>query len=277
MEKPTETGYFKMPNDLWDAIYQYRFAGELGKIFGFIVRKTIGFRKDRDHIANSQIALALGMTRGNVSRGLSKLINHKIVIKTDNFNSKGHVLEINMNTQEWIPLVIKTDNSKKNKKVLSILKNKLSKQITRVIKTDTKVLSKLRDTKDNKIQSKDIIQKKEENAGSKDPTPKQKAETFFNSIEKFIKDKESVPEVTEFLRDLHSKHPNIGKGKLWTEVKDFCMYWTEKTADGKRCRWQLQKTFEVERRLVTWLNKAFNGFSKNHYQDNKPKGKDIII
>lgn len=277
MEKSTEAGYFKMPNDLWDAIYQFRFAGELGKIFGFIVRKTIGFRKDKDHIANSQIALALSMTRGNVSRGLSKLITHKIIIKTDNFSSKGHVLEINMNTKEWIPLVIKTDNSNKNKKVLSKLKTKLSKQITKVIKTDNKVLSKLRDTKDNKIQSKDIIQKTGKNVGSEDPTPKEKSETFFKSIEKFIREKEAVPEVTEFLKNLHSKHPNIGKGKLWTEVKDFCMYWTEKTADGKRERWQIEKTFEVERRLVTWLNRAFRGFSKNHYQDNKPKGKEIII
>lgn len=277
MDKPKEFGFIKIPYNLYDVVYSFRLSGELSLIFHYIIRKTFGFHKDRDNIANSQIAKATGLAKGNVSRGLSKLIKHKIVIKTDNFNDKGHALEINLNNKEWIQLVIKSDNKIKPKKKLSKLIPKLSKVITTVIKSDNKKLSKVRDTKESKRNSKETIQKKEENVGSKDPTPKQKSETFFNSIERFVKDKEAVPEVTEFLRDLHSKHPNIGKGKLWTEVKDFCMYWTEKTASGRQERWQLQKTFEVERRLVTWLNKAFNGFSKNHYQDNKPKGKEIII
>lgn len=273
----TEDGFTKIANELLDALCSFRIAGEARLVFDSIMRKTYGFHQKEDHIANSQIVILTGMSRQSVSRALKVLIEKRLVIKTDDKNPKGHKLKINKNFEEWIPFVNKTDDKKIVKKVSSKKIRLSSKQITTVNKTDDKVSSKTMDTKD-KRNSKETIQKKEEeNAGSKDPTPKQKAETFFNSIEKFIKDKESVPEVTEFLRDLHSKHPNIGKVKLWTEVKDFCMYWTEKTASGKQERWQLQKTFEVERRLVTWLNKAFNGFSKNHYQDNKPKGKEIII
>jgi phage replication O-like protein O len=276
MEKSQDTSFIKIPNSLYEILYSFRLSGELSLIFHFIVRKTFGFHKDKDHIANSKISEATGLTRGNVSRGLSKLIKHKIVIKTDNFNDKGHSLEINIDTKQWIPLVIKTDNKIKPNKKLSILKKELSEQITTIIKSDNKVLSKVRDTKESKRNSKETIQKKEEIVGSKDPTPKEKSMKFFKNIERVVRG-EKLPEVTEFLTNLHSKHQNIGKGNLWTEVKDFCLYWTEKTSDGKRERWELQRTFEVERRLVTWLNKAFNGFSKNHYQDNKPKGKEILI
>ena len=38
------------------------------------------------------------------------------------------------------------------------------------------------------------------------------------------------------------------------QIQKFCLYWTEPTQDGKRQRWQIEKTFEVRRRLATWLS-----------------------
>lgn len=40
---------------------------------------------------------------------------------------------------------------------------------------------------------------------------------------------------------------------LQQEIQKFYVYWTEPTPNGKKHRWQLQKTFEVRRRLATWL------------------------
>lgn len=37
------------------------------------------------------------------------------------------------------------------------------------------------------------------------------------------------------------------------EIQNFISYWTERTPDGKKQKWQLQKTFEVPRRLTTWF------------------------
>ena len=37
------------------------------------------------------------------------------------------------------------------------------------------------------------------------------------------------------------------------ELDKFCNYWQEKTRDGKKERWQTEKTFEVQRRLATWF------------------------
>jgi hypothetical protein len=40
------------------------------------------------------------------------------------------------------------------------------------------------------------------------------------------------------------------------EVAKFVSYWTEPTKTGRRVRWETEKTFEVRRRLVTWLNRV---------------------
>lgn len=37
-------------------------------------------------------------------------------------------------------------------------------------------------------------------------------------------------------------------------IKAFFNYWSEATPDGKKMRFELQKTFEVSKRLVTWKN-----------------------
>jgi len=45
------------------------------------------------------------------------------------------------------------------------------------------------------------------------------------------------------------------------EVAKFISYWTEPTVNGKKQRWETQKTFEYKRRLATWLMKA-NEFTR---------------
>lgn len=40
------------------------------------------------------------------------------------------------------------------------------------------------------------------------------------------------------------------------EVEKFISKWTERTASGKKQKWELEKTFELRKRLTTWLNNA---------------------
>jgi len=40
------------------------------------------------------------------------------------------------------------------------------------------------------------------------------------------------------------------------EVDKFISYWTEPNKSGTRVRWEMEKTFEVYRRLVTWLSRS---------------------
>ena len=45
-------------------------------------------------------------------------------------------------------------------------------------------------------------------------------------------------------------------------VRDFFDYWTEKNASGVKMRFEMQKVFELPKRLATWARKD-NNFSKN--------------
>ncbi len=51
-------------------------------------------------------------------------------------------------------------------------------------------------------------------------------------------------------------------------LNSFYRYWSEKTPDGKKMKFELQKTFEISKRLVTWNNNQ-SKFSNNGTE--KPK------
>jgi hypothetical protein len=40
------------------------------------------------------------------------------------------------------------------------------------------------------------------------------------------------------------------------EIAKFSSYWTEPNQSGSKVRWQMEKTFEVQRRLTNWLSRA---------------------
>jgi hypothetical protein len=60
-----------------------------------------------------------------------------------------------------------------------------------------------------------------------------------------------------------------GKDANWvrSEFNKFVLYWTEPNRTGKKQRWELQTTFDVKRRLVTWFS------NKNNYS--KPQGRGL--
>lgn len=92
--------------------------------------------------------------------------------------------------------------------------------------------------------------RKEENritqSGGKPPTPAEQAREFFNKPEKQL----------EVLLALQNKYGQ--KDLLSAELKKFIEYWTELNKSGTKQRWEQQLTFEVKRRLATWLNNIKN-------------------
>jgi len=97
------------------------------------------------------------------------------------------------------------------------------------------------------------------------PTPKMKTIAFFTGVKNLIEKKES-PEIKAFLIELSAKIP---KETLWREIQKFYFYWTELNGSGKKQRWEMQKTFEVNRRLANWIRNT-NNFKKVE-KDNKYK------
>jgi len=102
-----------------------------------------------------------------------------------------------------------------------------------------------RTTKDNKIykDNKDIY-KDNKREGDFPPNPRKEMEFFLNSKEYF----DNV--ITHFTEKM-----NIPEEQVKLEVQKFQLYWTEPSKDGKKQRWEMQKTWDVKRRLLTWFSK----------------------
>lgn len=108
----------------------------------------------------------------------------------------------------------------------------------------------------------------------RESTPAQKAISFFEGITS-LKNKAPSNGTAEFLQEL-SGRVGLGKDVLWREVQAFTSYWTELDKLGKRQRWQLERTFEVEKRLSTWLRRC-NERGKPQNFTQKPKYKAGIV
>ena len=138
-----ENGHTDIANEILDYLCSFRIPGECRQVFDAIMRKTWGWHKKEDRIAESQLVEMTGINRQNVWRSISKLKKHGLVIKTD------CKLRINKNYIEWKPFLQSKQTAIKMQ----------SKVITLAIKTDYKMQSKVTDTKEKK----ETIQKKEAN------------------------------------------------------------------------------------------------------------------
>lgn len=107
-------------------------------------------------------------------------------------------------------------------------------------------------------------------------TPKDRAKMFFEGVEQ-LRNKQEVPWLKELLNAIASSNSSMQKAVIWAEIKSFSDYWTELTHTGLKQRWECQKTFEVEKRLRTWFNRAgFKSFTTGGAQAKSGKGKVII-
>ena len=98
-----------------------------------------------------------------------------------------------------------------------------------------------------------------EREAEKSATPSQEAKLFFNDVD----------EQERILWNLEAKGFDCTIAK--NELAKFISYWSELNKSGSKQRWELERTFEVGRRLATWFSrvKEFSGQSN--------KGKEIIL
>ena len=90
-----ENGYTTIANELLEAFILYKFTEYQRVIILHIWRKTYGFNKNKDWIANSQFVRATGIRKGHVSRTLKELKELGIVTCT------GNKLSVNKDLEEW--------------------------------------------------------------------------------------------------------------------------------------------------------------------------------
>ena len=106
----------------------------------------------------------------------------------------------------------------------------------------TKVKQKPTPSSSSSSSSSSSIREGEGERGS--PTPAQVAQGFFDKGESY--------EIT--LKYLEQQ--NVPRPAAEAELGRFIDYWTEPTKTGHKQRWQTEKTFEVRRRLTTWLSRT---------------------
>ena len=52
-------------------------------------------------------------------------------------------------------------------------------------------------------------------------------------------------------------------------LNDFYLYWTEKNKNGKKMKFEMNKTFDVSRRLARWSNNNFNSNKNDKHEQRK--------
>jgi uncharacterized protein YdaU (DUF1376 family) len=94
---------------------------------------------------------------------------------------------------------------------------------------------------------------KEKNIIKKENTPKQKSEKFFKDVE--------LQTQEYFTLIDHLGNKGIPENIAMEEIAKFVSYWTELNSTGRKQKWEMQKTFEINRRLANWFSnyKNFNG------------------
>jgi hypothetical protein len=118
-------------------------------------------------------------------------------------------------------------------------------------------LSKVKVKQSKVKQSKGEVKEKEEQTQiSSFESPQNQTKRFFQAV------KDGSMEFTEFVKGLAERN-NGDEGVIKNEVLKFTAYWTERSQVGKYERWELQRTFEVMRRLATWFGNVdkFKGFT----------------
>lgn len=134
MSPQKENGYTPIANELLEAFCKCKLLEYERCIVMTVWRKTYGWSKKEDWIANSQLSEATGIARPNITRTIKSLVAKKVLQKT------GKKVSVNKNYLDWKVewrIVISPDN-----RVISPDNKKLSHQIpTKAIKQLTKTIS----------------------------------------------------------------------------------------------------------------------------------------
>jgi phage replication O-like protein O len=131
-----ENGYTPIANELFEAFYRCKLLEYERVCVMHIWRKTYGWAKREDWIANSQFAIETGIPRPHITRTLRNLLAKKLVVR----DSK--MLTVNKNYEEWevewrkLPHQVTGVTSPGNKKLPHQVPTKEKKETT------TKTISK---------------------------------------------------------------------------------------------------------------------------------------
>jgi len=184
MAKPDiENGYTKIADELLEAICRTKTSDYEKRVFLYIIRKTYGFNKKKDWIAQVQISNGTGIHRSHVSRTIKKLEAKNMIIL------HGKEVGIQKDYEQWNVTnsgnngVTQTGNNKVTQTGIDVTQTgneKLPKQDTKVTQTGTHNRHSTTDTSTtNNKQKRDISFGKEpEDSSSSQKTKHEYTDEF---------------------------------------------------------------------------------------------------
>ena len=250
--------YTRIVNKVLDELVKIPLLGAELAICLFVIRKTYGFNKTQDQISITQFEEGIKRSRPTISKALKnlQLVNILQLVKVGSSKTSSSVWKFNKYYTSW--QLVKTSELVKDRTSTS------KEKLIQLVKTP-------KHTKDN---TKDNT--KERGADSP-PTPKDNTKFFFKGITDFL---QKIPSseaeaMKELLRKISLEQgiESLSRKKVfWDEIVKFGDYWQERDHLGKREKWEMEKTFEVEKRLQTWLRRAGQWSKPVGQTNNKGRG-----
>lgn len=178
----TENGFFRLANEIAEQLSKVNLSSYESRFLWALIRKTYGFNKKEDRIANSQFVEMTQINKFHISRTKKKLLNKNMIYVR---NGK---IGLQKNYDEWVQLP---------KQVTS---KKLPKQVKPVTQTGNKKLPKQVDTKDNKNNITKDNKLSTDNLGGEVNELIAEFEEVNPSFEKFFKNKTQRAAIERLLR-----------------------------------------------------------------------------
>ena len=150
-----EDGYTQLANELLEHLMRLHLSPDQWRVLLCIIRKTYGFKKKVDYIANLQIQTATNLGKTVVSRALWKLETRNIITRN------GKVSGLQKNWELWLEVSSLANlpspevSSSANPEKLAEQSTELAVQLTELAAQSTKVSSSVVTQK-----KKETIQKK---------------------------------------------------------------------------------------------------------------------
>ncbi len=106
----------------------------------------------------------------------------------------------------------------------------------------------------------DTINKNDKNIKNDKNREGEKTLSPKETMKLFLEEENYLLKIAEYI----SKQKSIDKTIALKEIKKFKAYWTEPNSSGNKQRWEMERTFELSRRLTTWFNNVsqFKGQNK---------------
>lgn len=209
-----ENGYTKIANQILDTLCVINLGAYESRVLNCIIRKTYGYNKKEDWIANSQIVEITKLHKAHVSRALKKLTERKIVTRIDNKT------KINTTTSSWLPVQV-------TRKQLPVEATLLPVKVTTVTRKGNDLLPVEAETKEKKYNTtKDNYQKKTPSKGKHLPKENELSQADFEQIAERYN--APVSFVLSKWEDVHNYC--YGNNKRYSDYKRVLSAWVKKDA-----------------------------------------------